>query len=323
MKICKICGNSSGNKSYFPREMLFGWRDEFEYFECAKCKTLQIREIPDNISKYYPENYYSFKKQKFLRDGHIASFLRRQRAKYYLYRKNLLGLLMSKMTDKPICYDWFNAAKVEFDSEILDVGCGRGQLLHYIRKEGFFNLTGVDPFIDSTIFYENGVRVYKKDLTEIKKQFDFIMLNHSFEHMEQPLSALKKLYCLLKPDRYLLIRIPIVSSYAWQKYGINWVSLDAPRHFFLYTPESIRMLSDKVGFQISDVVFDSTEFQFWGSEQYINNIPMLESTTDNLRPKESFFSKKQIEDFKGIAAELNKKKKGDTAAFYLYKTKKA
>ncbi len=61
MTVCEICNNSTGNKSYVVREMMFGFRDEFEYFECAECRCLQIKDIPVNISKYYPEEYYSFK----------------------------------------------------------------------------------------------------------------------------------------------------------------------------------------------------------------------------------------------------------------------
>ena len=44
------------------KEMIFGFRDEFTYFECSKCGCLQIMQIPRNMGKYYPSNYYSFKK---------------------------------------------------------------------------------------------------------------------------------------------------------------------------------------------------------------------------------------------------------------------
>lgn len=42
--------------------MMFGFRDEFTYFECSKCGCIQIIEIPRNMGKYYTPNYYSFKK---------------------------------------------------------------------------------------------------------------------------------------------------------------------------------------------------------------------------------------------------------------------
>jgi hypothetical protein len=65
--LCRICGNFDDNKIYTAREMMFGFRDEFDYIECSKCGCVQIVEIPKNINKYYPPNYYSyqFKSQKF------------------------------------------------------------------------------------------------------------------------------------------------------------------------------------------------------------------------------------------------------------------
>ena len=54
--ICKICSNYENNKEFKIREMMFGFRDEFTYFECSKCGCLQIAKIPKNVEKYYPLN---------------------------------------------------------------------------------------------------------------------------------------------------------------------------------------------------------------------------------------------------------------------------
>ena len=56
--ICKICTNSENNRAYQIREMMFGFRDEFTYFECARCGCLQIAEIPSNMDRYYPATYF-------------------------------------------------------------------------------------------------------------------------------------------------------------------------------------------------------------------------------------------------------------------------
>ena len=62
--IFKICCNSEKNKEFKIKEVMFDFRDEFTYFECSKCGCLQITEIPRNMGKYYPSNYYSFKSFK-------------------------------------------------------------------------------------------------------------------------------------------------------------------------------------------------------------------------------------------------------------------
>lgn len=50
MNICAICNKENGNKTYVFKEMMFGFRDEFEYF-------IQIKEIQEYISKYYQDNF--------------------------------------------------------------------------------------------------------------------------------------------------------------------------------------------------------------------------------------------------------------------------
>lgn len=58
--LCRICDNENLNQAYQLKEMMFGIRDEFTYFECSVCGCLQISEFPEDISKYYPQDYYSF-----------------------------------------------------------------------------------------------------------------------------------------------------------------------------------------------------------------------------------------------------------------------
>ena len=319
MPACKICKNIDGNKTHQVREMMFGFRDKFEYIECLNCGCLQIKEVPADLSKYYPNDYYSLKKKIHHNDSPFQSLLKRQRASYGLFGKNIIGWAVSKAYGVPNWYKWLRRVGVNFSSSILDVGCGTGDLLLGLRKEGFTSLIGVDPFIKKDIDYENGVTVLKKDLGELDERFDFIMMHHSFEHMSEPLKVLKKIHQLLKPGRFVLIRIPIASSFAWKKYGKDWVELDAPRHLFLHTTKSMEILAEQAGLKMVDVVFDSKDMQFWGSEQYRRDIPLMDAMSYKYGLERSIFSKEEIDGFKAQAKELNQKKEGDQACFYFYK----
>ncbi|WP_026733961.1 class I SAM-dependent methyltransferase [Fischerella sp. PCC 9605] len=325
MTVCAICNHSLGNKSYFVREMMFGFRDEFEYFECGQCGCLQLKNIPENISKYYPDDFYSFQIPVVEEENTLQSFLRHQRMKYLIAGNTYLEPLLSKILTKisgipqPIYYDWVKKLKLPMDSKILDVGCGVGKSLLSMRSDGFTDLTGIDPFIEKDIFYENGVKIFKKHLDEMEGQFDFIFLNHSFEHMPNPLAVIKKLYSLLKSDKHIIISIPLASSFAWRKYGIHWVQIDAPRHFFVHTIKSMEILANQGGFQIADVEFNSNCFQFWGSEQFLRDIPLIDSISYAVNPENSIFSKNEIKSFAKKSTQLNKEKDGDQASFYLYK----
>ncbi|MDF1573012.1 MAG: class I SAM-dependent methyltransferase [Bacteroidales bacterium] len=320
METCRICSNKEGNKLFTTKEMLYGTKDKFDYIECSKCKCVQIKHIPDNIGAYYPDDYGSFVNYKKVKDTGIIAFIRRKKLEHNLgIKKSLIGYF-STLTFGEGFEQKLIPAKLSLDSSILDVGTGTGGRILNMRRRGFKNLTGTDLFIKEDIFYSNGVNIYKKDITEIDEQYDFIMLNHSFEHMPDPLSVMKELYRLLKPNKTLLIRIPVADSFAWRNYGTNWVALDPPRHFYLHTPDSIKILAEKTGFELKEVIYDSSEFQFIGSEQYIKDIPLRSKTSFYQNPDMSIFTKKQIKEYHKKALKLNKAQDGDAACFYLYKS---
>ena len=243
MESCKICNNVSGNKVYQVKEQMFGFGDVFSYLECVQCGCLQLMDIPEDISKYYPPQYYSFN-STINKENRISLFLKKKRAEHYLYKKNILGWLSGLKYGFPPYCEWFKIAGVTFDSSILDVGCGDGKLIIDLEKAGYKNLTGIDPFIEKDIEYSAQVRILKKNIDEVSENFDLIMLNHSFEHMDNPLKILKDLRKILSSTGVILIRIPTVSSFAWRAYRENWIQLDAPRHIFLHSLESMRLLSE-------------------------------------------------------------------------------
>ena len=58
---CRVCNTEIFlNVVISVPEKMFGTNENFDYCICPKCKCLQIINIPDNIDKYYPSNYYSF-----------------------------------------------------------------------------------------------------------------------------------------------------------------------------------------------------------------------------------------------------------------------
>ena len=315
---CKVCGNTNNNKIFSVREMYLGLRENFFYQKCGNCSLMQLLNIPDDLSKYYPiDKYYSLKNDD---DKNVhAEFLRKIKAHYLLYNKNkFAGSLMSIGYKVPEYYEWLKKGNVQFDDKILDVGCGSGSLLRSLNKIGFTNLTGIDPFNDKDLFLGD-IKIYKKNLFEMEGEYDFIMLNHVFEHLDEPQKVIKKLYDLLDNGKYLLIRTPVMNTYAWNTYKTDWMSLDAPRHLIIHTVKSMQLLCDMPGFKLDDVVFDSTEDGLVGSEQYKKDVALTEQESFFSNRKTGLFSKQEIDDLKKIAKEKNTIRDGDQAAFYLYK----
>ena len=116
-----------------------------------------------------------------------------------------------------------------------------------------------------------------------------------------------------------MIRIPTVTSTAWEKYKENWVNLDAPRHFYIHSHASIKLLAEQTGLKVLDFWSDSTSMQFWGSEQYIRDIPLTDPCSYSQDKDASIFSSDQILDYQREANVLNKEGKGDWICIVLGK----
>jgi len=123
---------------------------------------------------------------------------------------------------------------------------------------------------------------------------------------------------VLNPGGLFIVRLPIAGTYAWKTYGTNWVQLDPPRHIFLPTIQSMETLANKVGLKLERTIFESTEFQFWGSEQYIQDIPLRDPRSLARLPKQALAYLK-MHKYRARAAELNAKGQGDAACFYFQK----
>lgn len=310
---CGVCQNDLNNHLYIGEEKMFGMGDKFQYFKCSNCGCLQIALIPGDMKKYYPDNYYSYTADltsKSLKSK-IAQFLLKKAVSVRMGHINAIGLLAliyNRYYREQ--YSYLNKSVCNFDSNILDVGCGNGFLLNQMYGFGFKNLTGIDPFIEADIHYPNGINVYKKYISELEGRYDVIMLHHSFEHIPDPVDVFHHLDRLLKKEGILIIRIPLTDGYAWRKYAMNWFQVDAPRHFFLHTQKSISILAQSVNLEIVKVEFDSTGSQIINSEKYLRNITLSGDCkiSDEVR-KEA--DKK--------ARELNLLMDGDQACFYMKK----
>jgi len=309
---CRICGATSDeHRKYIVSEMMFGFKDSFTYFQCSRCRCLQIAELPCNIEKYYPSQYYSYTpKPRKRAKNPVEKALRRFKDRHTVFGRGMFGSLVHAVSPNTKLMALAPLA-LSLQSRILDVGCGDGWRLYALREIGFEHVLGIDPFLREDILYDNGVRVESKNIHAIGGTWDVIMFHHSFEHVPDPYETLQAAARLLAPGGSLLIRVPTVSSYAWEHYQENWFQLDAPRHYSLHSIESMNILAEKTGFIVKDVIFDSTIDQFQGSEQYARGVPFVAQGAD--RP----FARAQIRSWKQQAKKLNREKRGDQAAFYL------
>jgi SAM-dependent methyltransferase len=310
--VCRICNNGAGNRLHTAREIAFGLREHFTYLECGQCGCVQLVDIPSDIGKYYPPGYYSLRPQ-----GALATFVRRRWSAHAYGRKNLVGWLFTELFFSHRSMLAIRRVAPPKAARILDVGCGRGNLLQDLAWLGFSNLTGADPFIERDLTYETGVKIFKRELGELAGQFDLIALNHSFEHMPHPAEVMRQIAERLAPNGKVILGIPVADSYAWKRYGVNWSNMDPPRHLFLHTRRSIEFLAAKAGLVIESVFYEGNDEQFWLSEQYSRDIPSTDPRSVASTPLKRLLAWNKIRVCRVKAEELNRKQEGDMICFHI------
>jgi SAM-dependent methyltransferase len=274
-KTCQICDNKIDNQAFSFQDYHLGLPDTFAYFQCSECGCLQKEQLQDDNSQFYPNDYYSFSHDDRTTFSSKAKWMIRDiRNTYYRTGKGWLGSLINLILPcKSV--ETLTKANPQLNWNILDAGCGSDALvLQYLASQGYKNLTGIDPYLQSEMIERGPIKIYKKELHELSDRFDLISFNHSFEHISDQKNTLLHSRKLLKDSGIIIMRIPTVDSYAWEHDKGLWPNLDAPRHLFLHSIKSITKLADQCGLKIESKYHDQTAFPFWGKKLYENNIPL-------------------------------------------------
>ncbi len=309
---CRVCGTSQEGNVIFAREMMYGTREPFEYFACVACECVQIRNIPSDVGRFYPSDYYSMDAPH---EKWWGAQLKLRRADFLRTGRGLIGWAIDRLRPPVPKPSWLSHAHLSFHDSILDVGCGAGQLLLQLRDLGFTKLAGVDPFVGHDLTYAGGIRIVKRQLSEVHDRYKLVMLHHSLEHMPDQVGTLREVRRLMTDDGHALVRIPVL-GFAWRTYGTDWLGLDPPRHFYAHTVKSFSTAAEKAGLAVRRVEYDSSALQFWASEQFRRGIALF-APDSVARGARHVFSESQLAEWERRAAELNAAHDGDQAAFFL------
>jgi SAM-dependent methyltransferase len=303
---CPICGHPDGS-AIEVKEMMFGTGVRYSYVVCAGCGCARLRDEID-ASAHYPAGYDPHRVHP--RPTGFRGLLRHLR-NLGLFRGNPVGRMLNRLAPYPVygAGEWMRHLGARVEARILDVGCGSGELLRDLRDAGFTRVEGADPFVPEPVAREIGI--HPKNLAEMTGEYDVVMLHHVLEHLPDQLESLRHVARLLRAEGQALIRVPVIGGEAWRRYGVHWVQLDAPRHLFIHTERSLLRIAAAAGLISSGVEYDSTEFQFTGSELYARGIPLTQLSDS--------YSSAALRKFRGAARRLNRERRGDQAVFYFRK----
>lgn len=133
-------------------------------------------------------------------------------------------------------------------NNVLDYGCGSGELIRYLSSRGFW-VEGYDPYYKKRSSDEN-VLIHGDTEALVNKKFQAIMLMHVLEHEPDPRVLLESLKRLLADDGIIIVEVPNFESFQQDLLGAIHLHLDLPRHVHHFTRTSLLRQFDDVGLEV-------------------------------------------------------------------------
>lgn len=126
---------------------------------------------------------------------------------------------------------------------VLDVGCGRGDLVQSLQAAGW-RAKGIDPDPSAV----EAARALGRDvalgdaesIAALAETFDAVVMYHVLEHLYDPLRALQDVRSRLKPGGRVVVVTPNADSACRRIFGCHWRGLEPPRHLQIFTRDSLR-----------------------------------------------------------------------------------
>lgn len=152
-------------------------------------------------------------------------------------------------------------------AKILDVGSAEGGFTELMLRRGA-DCLGLEP--DKDAAREAVARDIPVELTSFERfigaerEYDAIVFNDVFEHMQDPVAVLEKSRGMLKDRGLILINVPVSSGIIFRlvrtaaRLGIKspyrriWAQGLSSPHIYFYSESNLRALLQKYGFELVD-----------------------------------------------------------------------
>ncbi len=243
---CLACGRDTHETAHPSVE------PAFEILRCPDCGLGRTwpPESPDKIASWYPERYYGKGNVRFnpLFERLVRWFRRRRAA-----------VLHNRIPRGPV----------------LDVGCGRGLMLSYLRELGY-EPHGVELSETAAQHARHTLKipVATEDFVQApheRDRYNAIIFWHSLEHFSNPVAAVARAWESLKPGGLLVVAVPNYDSWQARVFGKNWFHLDVPRHYFHFGARSLEAVLARHRFRVLQLDHFSFEQNPYGILQSLYN----------------------------------------------------
>lgn len=222
---------------------------------------LRLEPMPkeDKVKRFYQSRYYDL-----VRKRGRSPELRRLMSIEKIAKQERNWLWATLYSD--IC---FTMRRYASGKRILDVGCGTGDLLFYLKKNGF-DVTGIEPSpAATTCVRPKGLNIHNSTFSEFIKKyrknnilaFDGISFLKVLEHVPNPAEIIKMAKSILRPGGIICIQVPNdfneLQFFAQKQLKAHnwWIAI--PDHVNYFNFHSLHSFLKQLGFEI---IYSQSDF---------------------------------------------------------------
>jgi len=217
---CAICGKDKTKLLYVV--------DSFHIVRCSNCGLIYVnpRLSSDELKRIYDS-------QDYYRSGYPN----------YLSKKKFIFWESKKILEK------IERLRKQKGERILDIGCSFGFFLDSARELGW-DTYGVEISKYASDFARKELHLNVttgtiNDLSYSNNSFDVITMWDVIEHLYNPVSSLKKIRDLLKPDGILALATPNIGSPLSRLTKERWEQIKPTYHLYYFSPATLTKLLEK------------------------------------------------------------------------------
>ncbi|PDW01079.1 class I SAM-dependent methyltransferase [Candidatus Chloroploca asiatica] len=234
---CWLCGARQANRWQTTHDYMVPSAEEYTYVRCKQCGLVYLNPRPTWAER---DAHYTTSYRGYHRLATEPAPDQRQSMAYGLRKR------------------WRILTRHSTGGCLLDVGCGGGDFLHWMRQQPAWQGYGLERV--TTMAYAAratyGLNIVLGDLLEAgfaPATFDAITLWTVLEHLADPAAGLAACARLLRPGGILIVRTVNDNSLGRRLFGGCWVGYDAPRITVVFTPHTLRMMLAQSGFTVIEM----------------------------------------------------------------------
>jgi len=248
---CPVCNSTSFQTYTYGYDYeIQTCKNKWKFVKCDDCTHIWLNPRPhiEELATIYPPNYYAYDYESQISPLAV-------KGKELLDAAKFNGILKHRK-DKV--------------NSFCDIGCGTGRFLRLmeskgVKKENNYGLELEDDSLKQ--LRKDGFQVFTErveDCDKIKNNsLDLATMFHVIEHVDNPKAVIKKVADWLAPGGIFALETPNINSLDAKKYkDAYWGGYHIPRHWNLFTEETLNILLKESGLELVDVKYQ-TGHSFW------------------------------------------------------------